>query len=121
MTSSVILYHNPNCSKSRAALLLLQVRNVDTKVIPYLTEPLCEDQIRTLKEKLAISTVRDMMRHKDSLYTTLQLDQADEETLIAAIAAHPILIERPIVVYGDRAAIGRPLTNIEALLENHVS
>lgn len=121
MTSSVILYHNPNCSKSRAALLLLQVRNVDTKVIPYLTEPLSEDQIRILKKKLAISTVRDMMRHKDSLYTTLRLDQADEETLIAAIAAHPILIERPIVVFGERAAIGRPLTNIEALLENHVS
>ncbi|MCO6504186.1 MAG: arsenate reductase (glutaredoxin) [Snodgrassella sp.] len=121
MTSTVILYHNPNCSKSRAALLLLKVRNVDTKVIPYLTEPLGEEQIRNLKKKLAISSVREMMRSKDTLYSDLQLDQADEDTLIAAIAAHPILIERPIVVFGEHAAIGRPLTNIEALLENHVS
>lgn len=121
MTSTVILYHNPNCSKSRAALLLLQVRNVDTQVVPYLTEPLDVDQIRNLKEKLAISSVRQMMRSKDTLYSQLQLDQADEDALIAAMAAHPILIERPIVVLGDRAAIGRPLTNIEALLENNVN
>lgn len=121
MTYSVILYHNPNCSKSRAALLLLQVRNMNTKVIPYLSEPLCAEEIRTLKNKLAINSVREMMRSKDSLYQDLQLDHADEEALIAAITAHPILIERPIVVYGNHAAIGRPLTNIEALLENNVS
>ena len=117
MTNTVILYHNPNCSKSRAALSLLRVRNVNTKVIPYLTEPLSEAQIRSLKQKLAINSAREMMRSKDDLFTQLNLREADEDTLIAAMAAHPILIERPIAVYGEHAAIGRPLTNIEALLE----
>lgn len=115
---TVTLYHNPRCSKSRAALALLQARDVHTHVVPYLSEPLDADAIRRLITLLGIQSPREMMRTKESEYHELGLENADDDALITAMAAHPILIERPIAVYGERAAIGRPLENIEALLDH---
>lgn len=117
MTETLILYHNPRCSKSRAALDWLNTHHINTKIIPYLLEPLSEPQIHTLKGKLGIDSVRQMMRTKDDIYQELRLEQTDEAGLIAAIASHPALLERPIAVLGDRAAIGRPLENITKLIE----
>lgn len=117
MTETLILYHNPRCSKSRAALDWLNTHHINTKIIPYLLEPLSEPQLHTLKGKLGIDSVRQMMRTKDDIYQELRLEQTDEAGLIAAIASHPALLERPIAVLGDRAAIGRPLENITKLIE----
>lgn len=117
MTETLILYHNPRCSKSRAALDWLNTHHINIKIIPYLLEPLSEPQIHTLKGKLGIDSVRQMMRTKDDIYQELRLEQTDEAGLIAAIASHPALLERPIAVLGDRAAIGRPLENITKLIE----
>lgn len=117
MTETLILYHNPRCSKSRAALDWLNTHHINTKIIPYLLEPLSEPQIHTLKGKLGIDSVRQMMRTKDDIYQELRLEQTDEAGLIAALASHPALLERPIAVLGDRAAIGRPLENITKLIE----
>ena len=114
--TDLTFYHNPRCSKSRAALSLLQVRDVNTKVIDYQATPPNVAEIRNLLHKLGAHSPRAMMRTGDSLYAELNLAAADNETLIAAMAAHPQLIERPIAVVGERAAIGRPLENIEALL-----
>ncbi|WP_231867734.1 ArsC/Spx/MgsR family protein [Snodgrassella sp. CFCC 13594] len=82
--NTIILYHNPRCSKSRAALALLQVRDIKTKVIPYLTEPLSREQIQTLIRQLGITSARAMMRTNEPEYQTLDLAHADEEKLIGA-------------------------------------
>lgn len=117
MIATVTLYHNPRCAKSRAAWLLLQVRHVHTHVVDYQTYPLSMAQLRVLMQQLGVHSPRQMMRCNDALYTELNLDQADDEALLAALAAHPKLLERPIAVLGDKAAIGRPLSNIETLLQ----
>ncbi|MDO5639799.1 MAG: arsenate reductase (glutaredoxin) [Neisseria sp.] len=118
MVQTVTLYHNNRCSKSRAALALLQVRGVKARVVNYLDTPPSLEELRALFDKLGGGSVRSMMRVKDALYRELQLDNPDldNEDLLQAIMAHPALLERPIVVAGDKAAIGRPLENIEALL-----
>ena len=113
---TVILYHNPRCSKSRAAAEWLAAQGVETQVVRYLDRPLTAAELRGLAQKLGLADVRGMMRTKDELYRSLNLDGADNETLIAAIAEHPALLERPIAVCGEKAAVGRPLENIAALL-----
>lgn len=116
MSKTAILYHNPRCSKSRAALELLQARGISTQVIDYQSNPPSADTLRTLLRQLGAASPRAMMRTQEALYAELQLAGAEDDALITAMAAHPKLIERPIAVIGDKAAIGRPLANIEALL-----
>ena len=111
----MILYHNPRCSKSRAALEWLQGRD-GLEVRDYQTRPLDEAGLRTLATKLGLSSPRGMMRVNDELFGELKLDTANDDRLYAALAAHPKLLERPILELADRAAIGRPLENIQALL-----
>lgn len=118
MTEQVMLYHNNRCSKSRAAVSLLQVRGVKFKEINYLDTPPTLAELQDLFGKLGLSSPRDMMRVKDNLYKELNLDNPDLDNnqLFNAIVEHPILLERPIAVFGGKAAIGRPLENIEAIL-----
>ncbi|MFV2030335.1 arsenate reductase (glutaredoxin) [Neisseria sp. S1] len=118
MTSDVTLYHNNRCSKSRAALALLQMRGLRTKVVDYLDTPLSITDLRDLMDKLGLSDARAMMRVKDDLYRELGLEQPDidNHALLKAVEKYPQLLERPIAVAGCRAAIGRPLENIEAIL-----
>lgn len=118
MTEQVMLYHNNRCSKSRAAVSLLQVRGVKFKEINYLDTPPTLAELQDLFGKLGLSSPRDMMRVKDNLYKELNLDNPDLDNnqLFNAIVEHPILLERPIAVVGGKAAIGRPLENIEAIL-----
>lgn len=119
MPSEKVLYHNNRCSKSRAALQLLQTRGIDAEIVDYQKQPLDSVQLRQLYAKLGLDSVRGMMRTKDELYQNLQLadDKLTDDDLIDALAQHPALLERPIFVSGARAAIGRPLENIEALLD----
>ncbi len=110
------LWHNPRCSKSRAALALLQEHGADVKVRRYLDEPPTEDEIRAARAALGTPPVIDMMRTKEKLFRDLGLANADEDSLIAAMAAHPILIERPLAIRNGRAVIGRPPENVLSLL-----
>lgn len=106
---TVQMLHNPRCSKSRATLALLQERGIEPEVIHYLENPLNAAAIRRLVKQLELSTARDLMRVNETLYNELGLKNAtSEKTLIEAMANNPILIERPVVINGDRAAIGRP-------------
>ncbi|KPN71213.1 arsenate reductase (glutaredoxin) [Neisseria sp. 83E34] len=116
--ANIILYHNPRCSKSRDALALLESRNIQAEVIRYLDTPPDFATLKTVFQKLGLDSPRGMMRVKDELYKTLGLDKAElsNEQLLQAIAEHPALLERPIAVVGNRAAIVRPLNNIEAIL-----
>lgn len=114
---AMTLYHNPRCSKSREALTALQDLGHTPKVVHYLDTPLDAAALTALLAKLQLPA-RALLRTKEAEYAELGLADASlsEERLIAAMVDHPKLIERPIAVVGERAAIGRPLDNILALL-----
>jgi len=121
MTTSFTLYHNPNCSKSRAVLALLNDRNVTLTVINYLNNPPDAAMLNQLLTLLT-RTPRELMRTTEATYRQANIDHADvsHDELVAAMVEYPILIERPIVVKhctkaGSKAIIGRPPENIEVL------
>ncbi|WP_413402468.1 arsenate reductase (glutaredoxin) [Pseudoalteromonas sp. KJ71-7] len=114
---SVTIYHNPRCSKSRETLNLLQSKNIEPSVVEYLKTPLSHEQISTLVSQLGFNSARDLMRTKEEQYKALNLkDENDESALIAAMVEHPKLIERPIVVSNNKAALGRPPENVLSVL-----
>ena len=115
--TDLTLYHNPRCSKSRGALELLEARGLNPTVVRYLETPLSATQIKALLGKLGISA-RQLLRSGEEEYKTLNLADASlsEQQLIDAIAAHPKLMERPILEVGDKAVIGRPPENVLELL-----
>ncbi|MDK4577204.1 arsenate reductase (glutaredoxin) [Kingella kingae] len=113
----MILYHNPQCSKSRQALQWLQENGFNPHIRLYLREPLSANEIQEIAQKLGIPSLRDMMRTQDAAYQEQNLTQASEETLQAALLANAKLLERPILVAQQKAAIGRPLDNIIALVQ----
>ena len=110
-------WHNPRCSKSRAALALLEESGADIRVRPYLANPPTADEIAAARRALGNPPVIDMMRPQDRLFRELGLNKSDDDaTLLAAMAAHPALIERPVAISGARAVIGRPPEKVLDLL-----
>lgn len=111
------ILHNPRCSKSREALDLLQQKAPAVEVVEYLKTPLTADELTTLLGMLAIPA-RQLLRNKEEEYKQLGLDNMalSEQQLIAAMAQHPKLIERPVIIKGNKAVIGRPASNILSLL-----
>ncbi len=106
------IWHNPKCSKSREALKLLEEKGDDYTVVKYLEETPSRSEIEALLKKLGISA-RELMRTKEELYKELGLAEVEEEAkLIDALAQHPRLIERPILIEGNRAVIGRPVEKV---------
>ncbi len=117
MSSSTVIYHNPRCSKSRAALTLLNEKGVDAEVVKYLETPPDRETLVNLLEMLNLEP-RDLMRKGEKEYKENNL--ADEtlsrDDLVDAMLKFPKLIERPIVVKDGKAAIGRPIENIINIL-----
>ena len=115
--TDLTLYHNPRCSKSRGALELLEARGLTPTVVRYLDTPLTAVQLTDLLRKLNISA-RQLLRTGEEDYKILNLadDSLSEAQLIQAMATHPKLIERPILVVGDKAVIGRPPEKILEIL-----
>lgn len=115
--TTLTLYHNPRCSKSRAALGLLQARGLAPEVVRYLETPPDAAALKALLTKLGISA-RQLLRTGEEEYKTLNLADASlgEDALVSAMAEHPKLIERPILVNGERAIIGRPPENVLEIL-----
>ena len=113
---ALTIYHNPRCSKSRQTLALLEEKGLAPNVVSYLENPPTKATLKEIVSKLGVSSVRDIMRKKEAPYTDLSLAEASEAALLDAVSAHPILLERPIVVYGDRAAIGRPPESVLEIL-----
>ena len=107
------IYHNPKCSKSRQALELLQNKGITPQVILYLEQGLSEAEIKEILAKLKLP-VRDIMRTKEDEFKEQNLDDKNlsDEDLITAIIKTPKLLERPIVINGNKAASGRPTENI---------
>lgn len=115
--TDLTLYHNPRCSKSRGALELLEARGLTPTVVRYLETPLDAGQLERLLGKLGITT-RQLLRTGEDEYKDLNLadESLSQAQLIAAIAAHPKLMERPILEAGEKAVIGRPPEKILEIL-----
>ena len=114
---NIQIYHNPRCSKSRAGLALLEEQGIEPEIIRYLDTPPTVEELTALLQKLDMKP-RELMRTKEAIYKELGLKDVEEDSkLIEAMVAHPKLIERPIVIKGDRAVIGRPMENVTVLLE----
>jgi arsenate reductase len=113
--SSATIYHNPRCSKSRATLALLEQRGVAPTIIEYLKTPPTAEQLRQLVGKLGMEP-EQLVRKGEGVYKQHYAGKTlSAEQWIAAMVKHPILIERPIVVVGQRAVLGRPPESIERL------
>jgi len=114
---TVTLYHNPKCSKSRQTLALLIEHGIEPRIVEYLKNPPSATELDAILNKLGIEP-RALMRTNEEAYTQTGLDDPTltRTQLIAAMVANPSVIERPIVVHGDRAAIGRPKENVLAIL-----
>ncbi|MCH2124939.1 MAG: arsenate reductase (glutaredoxin) [Pirellulaceae bacterium] len=112
--SSVVIYHNPKCSKSRRALAILQDSGVSFEIIEYLKTPPDAATLRAILAKLNLPP-KELVRSKE--HQTLGLPLAvDEDELIDQLVAHPEILQRPIVVVGNKAKIGRPPEQILAIL-----
>ncbi len=111
------IYHNPRCSKSRQTLGLLEDNGVSPEVVLYLETPPDAGEVRSLLNKLGIDA-RSLLRKGEEAYKSEGLADTSltDDALVAAMVAHPKLIERPIVVKGDRAVLGRPPENVLDLL-----
>jgi arsenate reductase len=104
-----VIYHNPSCSKSRETLQILADNNLNPVVIEYLDNPLTRQELKTIIEMLGVSA-RNLLRTTEQVYQDAELDDEalSEDEIITAICEHPALLQRPIVVSGERAVIGRP-------------
>ena len=113
----VTIYHNPKCSKSRETLALLHKHHIEPKIIEYLATPPTVSQLTSLLTQLQLKP-RELLRRKEPIYKTLGLnnEKISDAKIIAAMAKHPILIERPIVVCGKKAVLGRPPENVLGIL-----
>ena len=113
----VTIWHNPRCSKSRQTMALLTERGIDPEVYLYLETPPSAETIETVL-KLLGHKPRDVMRKSEAVYSELNLSDPglDRDALVAAMAQNPILIERPIVINGGRAAVGRPPESVLDIL-----
>lgn len=113
----VTIYHNPRCSKSRQTLQLLNEKGVEPDVVEYLKDAPDEQALRAIIKKLGIRPI-ELVRKKEQPYKDLGLadKQDDDDAIIAAMVAHPVLIERPIVVKGGKAKIGRPPEDVLTIL-----
>ena len=115
--SEVTIYHNPRCSKSRQTLALLEERGIEPNIVNYLDAPPDAATLKALLSMLELDP-RGLMRSAEASFSELGLDNPSlgDDELIAAMIANPILIQRPIVVAGKRAAIGRPPEDILNIL-----
>jgi arsenate reductase len=115
--SAFTIFHNPRCSKSRQTLALLEEHGVHPDIVLYLETPPSASDIAVLLKKLGI-TAAQLVRHGEDEYKSCGLTRkSSDKDIVAAMAKHPKLIERPIVVRGNKAVLGRPPENVLALLD----
>src|SRR5690242_16939714 len=111
----VTIYHNPHCSNSRRALEVIRAAGIEPEIIEYLKAPWCEERLRPVVARTG-QALRDLIRDKEPVFADLGLADADEAALFAAVAAHPVLLSRPIVGTQRGARLCRPGDQAAALL-----
>lgn len=114
----VAVYFNPDCSNCRTAEGILRERGVDADYVRYLEKAPTKEQLEDVMAKLGVDDPREMIRTKEPEYQELGLAEASRDEVLEAMVAHPILIQRPIVIRGDRAVIARPPDRLLALLDD---
>ena len=112
---SVRIYHNPRCNTSRKTLALLREKGVEPEIIEYLKTPYTAAQLKSLLNQLKLPA-KALVRKKEAAAAGIDPATLSEEALIAAMAKHPIIVERPIVVSGGKAALGRPPEKVLSVL-----
>lgn len=113
---SIVVWHNPRCGKSRNGIKYLDQKGVTYQIRKYLDNPPTTQEIKDILKKLNMSA-KELIRKKESIYKELNLkDINDEDKLIEAMAKYPKLIERPIVINGDKAVVARPESKIDEIL-----
>ena len=112
----VTVWFNPNCSKCRTVQGILAERGVDADYVRYLEQAPTRAELESVLALLGTDDARVILRTGEAVYKELGLAGADRDALLDAIVAHPVLIERPIVIRGERAVIGRPPENVLGLL-----
>jgi arsenate reductase (glutaredoxin) len=113
---NVTVWFNPNCSKCRTVQGILAEKGIEADYVRYLEQAPSREQIETVLTMLGTDDPRAIMRTGEAVYKELDLAGAGRDALLDAMVAHPILIERPIVIRGDRAVVGRPPENVLNLL-----
>jgi arsenate reductase len=111
----VTIYHNPRCNTSRKTLALLRDKGVEPIVVEYLKTPYTAAQLKELPAQMKLPA-KAIVRKKEAVAAGLDLGKLSEDQLIAALAANPIVVERPIVVSNGKAALGRPPENVLKVL-----
>lgn len=112
----ITIWHNNRCSKSRNAVCLLEEKNISMEVFEYLKTPPTVEQIKELIEKLGIEPEALVRKGEDIYKREFKGRALSKDEWIEAFVKYPVLIERPIIIKGDRAVIGRPIENIDTLL-----
>lgn len=114
-SASATIYHNPRCGTSRKTLQLLRDRGIEPTIVKYLDTPPSRDELAGLISAAGL-TPRQAIRSKESVYKDLGLADADDAALLDAMAEHPILIERPLVVTDRGVRLARPIDDVEDIL-----
>jgi arsenate reductase len=114
----VVIYHNARCSKSRSACEIVAGKGIEARIVEYLKTPPDREDLRALLKKLGMKASGLVRRSEGVFKENYAGKTLDEEQWLDALLAHPILIERPIVVRGDRAVVGRPPEKVLELLES---
>lgn len=117
MDDDVSVFYNPRCSNCRTARGLLEERGIEAELIEYLDEPPTREDLERVLRLLGTDDPRAIVRAKEDRYRELGLDGADRAALLDALVANPVLIQRPIVVVGDRAVVARPPERLLELLD----
>ena len=114
----LVIYHNPGCSKSRETLQILESNNISAEIIEYLEQPPTAAELTGIIAKLGVSA-RELLRTTEPVYKDADLDDdsLSDEEIIEAICEYPALLQRPIVVVGDRAIIGRPPVKVLDIID----
>jgi len=114
--NKITIWHNPRCSKSRNAVAYLEEKGIDSNIVKYMDETPSVEEIKEVLTFLNIN-IKEWMRTKEDIYNELNLkDVEDENTLIEAMAQNPKLIERPVIINGNKAVVARPLEKIDTIL-----
>ncbi|NBL64160.1 arsenate reductase (glutaredoxin) [Flavobacterium sp. NST-5] len=110
------IYHNPRCGKSRCAVQYFEEKGIEFETIKYLETPLRKKEIQDLLKKLKLQPI-DIVRVKEKIWMeNFKSKKLSDDEILEALVEHPILIERPIVVIGDKAVIARPIENVDKIL-----
>lgn len=112
---TVTIYHNPSCGTSRNVLAILREHGLEPRVIEYLKMPLGRDELKALIAKMGVE-VRDVIRWKEKLASELNIEGANDDALLDAMAQHPVLMNRPIVVTDKGAKLCRPSETVAEIL-----